>query len=230
MAYGNRTNSQSNGKLLVFKIISKGKDSSGKEVPIMPHQFQVSEKVGDKWTAQSEMVSNVSGNLTKIEEKQKEFNGDKYDIIQLYLSAADEQGKPETYLLDLRYSQDGRSLINSLDSLETFDNLGISLYAKKGKGANAKTYSNIALRQNDDMVYGKTKLADLPKATPILDKAGKLVKNDYSDIDAFYKERVKDLIKRVDAANKNAKKSAPAPTKTKAAAAVSAPLDEDVPF
>ena len=96
MALGN-TNQQSNRKLLILKLKSKDEN----DVSLVPNMFQISEKVGDKWTPRPELEARVSGNLTKVELGEGEWNKKKYGTVKLFLEDA---ATDELYLLDLRYN------------------------------------------------------------------------------------------------------------------------------
>ena len=229
MALGKQNKDTPDGKLLILKIITKNK-VDGKDVVLVPHQFQIREKVDGKWVVRPETTERVGGDLFKIEQDVGEYNNEEYDILKLYLSDSEAQ---ETYLLDLRLTQDSRQLLNSLDNLENYKDLGISLYKTVSK-KNGKSYSNISVWQGRDLVKGKVAFGDLPQPEPIKDKAGKIIKYDYTDVDNYFKKILPDLIKRVEAANKGAKKvsvpkAALAETKTEKAAPAEN-LDEDVPF
>ena len=233
MAYGKKAGGNSDYKLLVFRL--KNKDENA--VELVPNLFQVSEKVNEEWVAKEEMVPNVSGNLTKVELNTKEYKGDPYKVLKLFLQ--DEEAK-ETYLLDLRYGRLTRNLFNSLLALESFENLEVSNYAKESK-TDGKTYANISLWQRapeaekGTLVKGKFALKDIPEAEEIKDKKGKVIKRNYEEVDAFFETHLKEFADKVN--GKKTTKSTPAPkaektekpTKTKTDTQV--PVnDEDVPF
>lgn len=210
MSYGKKAGNNSDYKLLVFRL--KNKDENA--VELVPNLFQVSEKINDEWTPQPDMVPNVSGNLTKVELDTKEYKGEPYKVIKLFLQ--DEDAK-ETYLVDLRYGRLTRNLFNSLLALETFNNLEISNYAKVSK-TDGKTYPNICLWQKADgaekgtLVKGKIALADIPAAEEIKDRKGKVIKRNYEEVDDFFEGHLKELVARVNG-NPAPAKAAPAPDK-----------------
>lgn len=236
MSYGKKAGNNSDYKLLVFRL--KNKDEAG--IELCPNLFQVSEKINDEWVAKGEMVANVSGNLTKIELDNKEYKGDPYKVIKLFLQ--DEDAK-ETYLIDLRYGRLTRNLFNSLLALETFDNLEISNYAKVSK-TDGKNYPNISLWQRANgaekgvLIKGKFALTEIPPAEEIKDRKGKVIKRNYEEVDEFFETHLKELVSRVSGAKstpvpateKPVDKPAPKKAGKKTEVVDSQPLNDDVPF
>jgi hypothetical protein len=225
MAYGKKTGGNSDYKLLVFRL--KNKDENSKE--LVPNLFQVSEKVNDEWVAKKEMVSNVSGNLTKLELDTKEYNNEPYKVIKLFLQ--DEESK-ETYLIDLRYGRLTRNLFNSLLALESFDNLEISNYAKESK-SDGKTYPNISLWQRaagaekGTLIKGKFNLKEIPPAEEVKDKKGKVIKRDYAEVDDFFEKHLKEFSEKI---GKNKTTKPAAPSKKVQKDTDNEAGDDDIPF
>lgn len=157
-----------------------------------------------KW-AETESVSQVGGDLVKCEHKQTEWEGNKFDNINLTLR---DNEKDETYLIELKLTMLTRSLLNSIFNLEEFDGLKISLYTS------AKGYASSALRRHGDMVKWRFSLDEIPKPTTVLLRGQKV--NDYFEIDQWFLEKVKELSERLH--NKFVSKSdstpAPAPPKS----------------
>jgi hypothetical protein len=209
MAYGKKAGGNSDYKLLVFRLKNKDENS----VELVPNLFQVSEKVNEEWTPKEDMVPNVSGNLTKVELDTKEYKGEPYKVVKLFLQ--DEDAK-ETYLIDLRYGRLTRNLFNSLLALETFDNLEISNYAKESK-IDGKTYSNISLWQRAEgaekgtLIKGKFTLADIPAAEEIKDRKGKVIKRNYEEVDDFFETHLKEFADKVNGKKTSKPATAPAP-------------------
>lgn len=195
MALGNLPKNQSTRKLLILKL--KSKDENDKA--LIPNLFQVSEKNADgKWTSRPELQPRVSGNLTRVELGEGEYQGKKYGTVKLYLEDAEAD---ELYLLDLRFNQLSRNLFNSLVSLTSFNDVAISNYCTKSKKDN-KDYANISLWQAGKMVKGKTDFSALPQPEVIKHpKTGVVISRDFSEVDAFYKPQLEDLANRVAAAN-----------------------------
>lgn len=219
---------------LIFLSPRSQKLVDGKKVNVDPH-FEIS-RVGedDKIKNTGETCTDVSGTLTKIELKDREFNGAINKHAILYIRGKSDEGAEETYYLDLSYRISSRSLFNALLSLTSPDNLSIGIYESK------KGYETFALRQGDVMIKWKHDLAELPKTVDILDTKGKLVKRDSSDLDEFFETGLRELSVRLFGAPKE-KAAAPAPVETKAPAAaktqpapkaapVAASDDASVPF
>jgi hypothetical protein len=188
-----------NGKLLILKIKTKDEDDKA-----IPPCFQVSEKGSDgKYAKRSETVTNVSGNLVKVEVREGEWKGDKYNTISIYLVDGDE-----IYLIDTRPNMLSRSMYNSLLSLNTFDNISISLYTYKKtdeKRGTVTEYPAVAVRQNDEIVKWTIPISDQPKPKAVLFK-GK-TQNDYSDVENLFIEKMRDLGKVVEASTKSSGKA-----------------------
>jgi hypothetical protein len=225
MAYGKKTGGNSDYKLLVFRLKNKDENS----VDLVPNLFQVSEKVNDEWVAKKEMVSNVSGNLTKLELDTKEYKGEPYKVVKLFLQ--DEESK-ETYLIDLRYGRLTRNLFNSFLALESFNNLEISNYAKESK-SDGKTYPTISLWQRaagaekGTLIKGKFDLKEIPPAEEVKDKKGKVIKRDYAEVDDFFEKHLKEFSEKI---GKN-KTTKPAATSKKVQKDTDNEAgDDDIPF
>lgn len=207
MALGNNNNGKSSGPLYVLKAVDKDKDKKKVE----PH-FSVSKKVDGKFQVQPETVNRVSGNLFKIEVKEQEWKGDKYNTVSLYLK---DQEKDEAYLIDLRLNMPSRSLFNSLASLENYTNLAVTVYENKGG------YTSFGLWQDDNLVKWKYKLEELPPAEAVTFKGKQM--HDYSKVDEFFVKVLREIAGKLGGSQ--------ASTKVDAKSAPSAPSpDEDTPF
>jgi hypothetical protein len=235
MALGN-TNIQSDHKLIVLKIKNKIIDKeTGKEAPAVPHVFEVNTKVDGKWVAQDKYETKVSGRLSKIEFDKKEWDGNEYHVIKLFI--CDDEAK-EDYLLDLRTTSDFRNLANSLLNLEDTSKISISLYKTTAK-KNGKDYSNISLWAGNTLVKGKFQWSDLPKIEEIKDRKGTVIKRDTSEVDEFFVEKLKEFAKTLGgkkASGKTEVKADTKPNKTTNADKLqnqdpkTENIDEDVPF
>lgn len=188
MSLGN-DNQQNNGKLYILKI--KNKDKEGKPTPAF---FEVSEKVDGKWQATSQ-TNRVGGNLTKIAFDKGEWNEQEYHIVKLTLN---DPEKEENYLLDLRMNLLARSLYNSLLSLETFNDLSISLWQSKKED---KTYDAVSVKQLDERVNWKHSLDSLPKVEVFKVGGKKVVSTE--KLDEFYLNDLANLAINVGNASKN---------------------------
>jgi len=173
---------QNNGKLFILKITTKGVD--GKEVP---PAFSVSEKNQEtgKW-AVTGSVSSVSGELSRIDIKDNEWEGQHYNTVSLYFK---DSVLDETYLVDTKVNMLSRSIFNSLLNLENYDEVKLGLYLNK------KGYAAVAVRSHGDMVNWKYSLDEQPKPEEVKFK-GK-IQRDYTEVDSFFIEKLRDLAGRL---------------------------------
>ncbi len=207
MALGRKGKTQT-GKLVVLKITTRDKDKKD-----IPPCFVVSEKgVDGKYHAREKTETAVEGDLVKIEVKDQEWEGEKYNTVAIYLVDGDE-----LFLIDARVNMLTRSLFNSLLSLKTFERVTISLYTFKKKdkktGKDAE-YPAVSVWQNEEQVMWSVPIAEQPKPVVINLPKGK-VQNDYTDCDDFFLAKLREFSKVVDAAAKAStknKKEAPANT------------------
>lgn len=150
--------------------------------------FQISEKNAEtgKWAATGTTTS-VSGDLTKLEIREQEYLGEKYNSISAYLKDNDTQ---EIYLLDLRLNLLSRSLCNSFLGLKDYTGLKISLYTNKKNG-----YPAISLRSHGELTNWAFSLDSIPAAIEVQFK-GK-IQRDYTPVDEFYIEKLRELSARL---------------------------------
>jgi len=205
MALGN--SGGNTGTLFILKIVDKDKEKK----KVAPH-FSITKKVDGKWTVQPETVNRVSGNLSKIEIKEQEYKGDKYNTVSLYLRDGDE-----SYLIDLRFNLPSRSLFNSFASLESYDNLSVTVYENKSG------YTALGLWQGEKMAKWKYKLDELPVPDAVTFKGKEM--HDYTKVDEFFTKVLQEIAGKLGGSQKKvatnpASEAAPAPTGA----------DEDVPF
>jgi len=185
-------------KLLVIRIKNKVKDKeTGKDIPITPNLFEISEKVDDKWIARPQMESAISGNLTKIELGEKEWEEQKYKVFKFYL---DDPTTKERILLDTRSTMVTRNIFNAFLNLKSFENISLSLYKKPAK--DKKEYTNIAVRQNDELIRGKYDIKDIPQAEEIKNSKGVVISRDFQEVDQWYTDKLADLAKIVNSRKK----------------------------
>lgn len=193
---------ESDNKLFIVKIKTKTIDKeTGKDVPALPHVLQILEKVEGKWIAQEKYQNQFSGDLTKIEFGEGEWEGSKYQIIKLKFE--DHEAK-ESYLLDCRTSSDFRSLANSILSLDPKNLTGLKVrtYKKKGKTGD-KEYSNIGLYQNDEFVKGKYSWEEMPPVQKIKFKGKDM--SDTQELDSWTIEKLKEFAAQMNPVPKAAK-------------------------
>lgn len=193
MALGS-TNTQSDKKLFILKIKTKGIDpETKKEIPFMPHRFQITEKVDGQWVAQEEMIKEFTGDLTNISFEDKEYNGTPYKVIKLLFS--DEETK-ESYLLDCRQSRDFRNIANSILNLDpqNLTNIRISFYAK-ASAKDGKTYSNVSVHQGKDFIKGKYSWDDMPAVKKVKFKGTEM--SDTTDLDNWTIDKLTEFASQI---------------------------------
>ena len=125
---------------------------------------------------------NVSGDLVKVEHKTSEWEGTIFDNVSLTLQ---DSAKNETYLIDFKLNMLTRSLLNSLFNLTAFQDVKLGLYTGK------KDYPAIGVRQAGELVKWKYSLDEIPVAEEVTFKGR--VMRDYSLVDSFYVEKIKEL-------------------------------------
>ena len=190
-------NQNNNNKLLILKIATK--DAEKKNIDPV---FNISEKSAEtgKWGVTGS-VSSVSGDLTKIEIRDQEYLGEHYNTVSLFLNDQDTQ---ETYLLDLRLNLLTRSLVNSLLGMKDFNDIKVSLYTNKKNG-----YPAVSVRSHGELAHWLYNLDEVPAVDEIKDKKGNVVKRDYSDLDSFYVEKLRELAARLNSSEAPVKSAAP---------------------
>lgn len=176
---------QNNGKIYILKIKNKSKDA--KSVPAF---FEVTEKVEKgKWIVSSNPQYRVSGDLTRITFSKGKWDDQEYDVVKIFLTDFEQN---ETYLLDLRLTLLTRSLFNSLLSLESFENISMSLYQNK-RGDDS--YDAVCVRQGDKLVNWKYKLDELPEVKIHKISGKKIV--DTEELDSFYLSGLQELASKI---------------------------------
>jgi hypothetical protein len=205
MALGN-TNVQSDHKLYILKIKNKVLDKeTNKEVPVVPHVFQITEKVDGKWVVKPDTIYQFSGDLTKIDFDKGEWEGSEYHIVKFLF--ADEETK-ENYLLDCRTSSDFRALANSVLALDPANtaNLKVSLYKTTSK-KNGKDYSNIALWQGENHIKGKYTWEEMPAIEKVKFKGKDM--SDTTKVDEWVIEKLKEFAAKIGKKTKSTSTQAP---------------------
>lgn len=222
MALGSKNKGNFSGNLFILKVKTKDADSQ----PVSPF-FQVMKKVDGKWTEHS-TVTEVSGDISKLEVKEEEFEGNPYTVVNLYLNDGED-----SYLVDLRMTYLTRSLFNSLLSLTGFDNVSIGLYQTRPRESDGKVFPAFALRRNDEMVRWKYQKDELPEIKQLVLNKKKVT--DTSEIDDFYVKQLGELAQKIGSpapteaptpVTKPARKSKKDKTETVGATVP----DDDIPF
>lgn len=218
MAFG-ANEPKNNKKAYAFKIKLK-------EVAF-PY-FEVKERdENDKWVVREDdkKVTFLSGSLISVEVKEnKVMIAGTEEVIKSVNLTLD--GGDEIYFLTVNTNSVGRNLMNSLLSLETYENLTISLYKSKPKEEGGISYSSIALRQNDELVMSKYRYTDLPAPEKVKFK-GK-TQNDFTEADDFLRAEIEKISAKV---KELAKSGVSKPTNdTPDSGSDEAGDDDDVPF
>lgn len=218
----------SNGKAtgggpLLF-LSPRSKDKNKQDVP--PH-FEVG-RVNAEGKIENDPtlnVTSVSGDLFKMEFKQREYEGTITEEVVFYLRDKSTGESGESYRLPIRFGISGRALFNSFASLAEgtdFSGLQIDYYRNK------KGYETFALKQHGEKVSWKYELDALPQPLEIKHPTtGKVLQRDYSAVNEFLK---KELVKIADKVNKGTSPSAKTQEPTAPSPTSQGKPDEDVPF
>lgn len=198
-------NQQNNGKLFVLKPKTHDIDKKKLDHPV----FEVSEKnEQNKWTV-TNTVPSVSGRLSKLEIKEWDWEGEKNYTASLLIK---DDEAAESYLVDFKVgNMMNRAIINSLLNINTEESIKIGLYTSK------KGYPSGSVRQGENLIDWKFGFEDQPKPEEITFK-GK-VQRDYTEVDRFFVEKLKELAARINGA------PAPAAEKPKKVAKVNKKVD-----
>ncbi len=184
--------------------------------------FVESEDQGGKFVENAEPQYNLSGNLIGVEPKETVWQGKTIKSVNVTLV---DNTAGEIYFITVPYSNLGRGLMNSLLALKSFADIEIGLYQTKPKADGGKTYPAVSLRQDGEIVRWRYDQKDLPPPDEIVFKGEKM--RDFSKVEAFFSEQLKEL-------NKVIKATPVAQDKEVAAASVGAPAgpdeDKDLPF
>lgn len=227
MALGN--NEFKSSGTLVF-LTPRKKNKAGEEVK--PY-FSVARLVNEKIEQSEETFTNVSGDLVRLDVKEKVFNDNPMKEAILYLR--DSQAN-ETYRLSLTFSMAARGLFNSLAGLlakKNFNDLSVDIYENKNG------YETYALKQKGEKTAWKHELSALPAPFEMKDAKGKVSKRDYSPIDDFFEKELLEIaavVNKAPASNANTATSGTSKPSTvtnevkPVTAATPAVDDESVPF
>ncbi len=212
------------GGPLIF-LTPRIKDKDGEKVK--PY-FSVARLNGDKIEQTDETCTSVSGDLTRIEIKEKVVKTSTIKEAILYLR---DNTANETYRLPLSFSMAARGLFNSLAGLTTYSNITIDIYENK------KGYETYALKQAGEKTTWKHELSALPAAFEMKDAKGNVAKRDYSLVDEFFEKELLTIaakINKVGATQTSATSTASTVTnETKTVATAPATQEDDgsdVPF
>lgn len=210
---------QNSGELIILKI--KNTDAEKRQVPV---HFEITRKVNGEWVKSGE-TKDLSGRLSKVEPYVREYEGVESPLVKLYFR---DDAADETYLVDCRYNRVSRSLFNSLLGLKTFDDVEISLWDAKGKGASeGKTFPSVSVRQKGERVEWKFAPDDLPK--PEKAKVGKKEITSFDALNDFFVEELKALSIRVHS-DHSSRPVEPAKAKPVVEEPEVEPAEDEIPF
>ena len=178
---GAKNSTQSN--ITYLKLRSKTSESD--PTPF----FGRNEKKGDAWVL-TETFNTVDGRLVSIESDSYEYEGEKKWKCKMKFTDPDgSQTMVESNFNNLLYS-----LINSLLSAESYDDVLIQVWLGKGKEG-GKQYPNCGLVINGEKVGWKIAWEDQPKPTSEMFKGKKIT--DDTNVITFWKEKILELNSRL---------------------------------
>ena len=172
MALGSTNSNMVYGPLYILKPVSK--DANKQDVPA---HFKVQKKTGNVYEEQPS-VTQVSGNIVRVDVKSREFKDVVTKSVNLVLRDGDE-----TYIVELRSNIAGRSLFNALLSLENTENVSISFYNNK-----KNNYPQFSLRQNDQLVDWKYKISEVPEPIKVVFRG--VTQSDFTPTEEFFFEKL----------------------------------------
>lgn len=174
---------ENSGNLILVKLSQKDKEDKKTE----PH-FITSRKVYDKWVEDSENYKSISGDISKIDIVEYEYEGNPQKSVKILLR---DKEANEAYLLSLRPSILGRDIFNKILGLKELDNVEISVYTNK------KGYATSSVRQNGNLTDWKFNFVDLPKPLEITHpKTGAVISRDYSELDELFLSAIKEFAEK----------------------------------
>ena len=185
MALGKKRHENKN--LTVYSVNFKTKDKeTHKSV------FRVSKKNEAGKFDKVDDVYDLSGTITDIETRVTEWEGKKIESFSVNLRDGDE-----LYMVSFPFAITTRAMLNSLFSLDSFENLEIGTYMSKPKTEGQKSYPQICVRQNGEIIRWKFELKDLPPVEKINFRGQTM--SDFTKVDNFFKDQIIELNKRVKA-------------------------------
>lgn len=215
MPIGNKNRTNSDKKMIFVNIVTKDKDDKD----IRPY-FSFKEGTGegpDGKKIYSEVAKDTafSGNLIKVETYDKEIKSK--NIIQPRVKILFED-EDSIYYADVSYTILSRSLFNSLLSLQSMEDLSLSIYWTKPNDKN-KVYPQLCLRQGegkDNMVRWLYSKEELPEIKKVKIKGKEM--SDTEDIDNFFREKLNEKFATMpEASDKSGKAAGKSASKPKSA-------------
>lgn len=162
--------------------------------PCKPY-FAFSQKQGDQWSV-TRKDDRFSGNLKsfKVKDKydlskpkQKEM-AEKYGNSKVVLLTLEDTEAKQTYRWEFSFRLATRSFLNRLFSLESPENIEISIWSTEENGA---IYEKLSVRQNGELVKMKYAKEDIPAVKQV--KLNGKPMNDYEEINQFFIDKISEF-------------------------------------
>ena len=170
-------NNASRENMRFFRIVAKADkvDVEGRRAIC-----EIKKGADGKYVA-SEWFSNLTGWITKLEQKEFEWQGEKSKILVIQLTDSDG-----IYQIEASMSGPSYSIINSLIGADLTREIEISAWVKDDKD---KKYVNASLKYADgEKCEWVIPIEDQPKPVDFKTPSGKMEK-DYENVKAFWSER-----------------------------------------
>lgn len=230
MAIGNKNQNFSNKNVHYVNVITK--DDAGKDIkPYFSFKRRGEDGPnGEKVYNEVAKENQFSGTLVKVEPYDREVKNT--SATQPRVRVVFEDGDDQ-YYLDLSYTILSRSFFNCLLSLETRENINVSIYQTKPNDK-GKVFPQMSVWvgdtfSKDSMVRWKYEISDLPKIKKVKVKGQEM--SDTEDVDNFFRDKLTEKF-----ANFGKEEAAPAEKSKKTektekkAGKTQEVADEDVPF
>lgn len=164
----------------------RSKDVHGNKTP--PHFTIARKNENGEIERTNESCTNVTGRLLRPRLYTRTWNEQEVKAVSLFIR---DDATAETYCLDMTYRISTRQLFNALISLETVDDIAISIYENKSG------YEAMTLRQNDQLVPWKYdgRKGEIPEPEKVKFK-GKEIR-DYTETDNFFERELTEWADRV---------------------------------
>jgi len=224
MPIGNPNRSDSNKKMIFVTVITK--DENDMDVkPYFSFKAGIGEdKDGKKQYEEIAKDNAFSGTLVKVEPYEKEIKSKGIKQPRVKVLFEDEDS---VYYMDLSYTILSRSFFNSLLSLNSTEDLSLSIYQTKPNDKN-KVYPQMSLRQGsakDNMVRWLYDRSELPEIKKVKVKGQEM--SDTEDVDNFFRDKLSEKFAEISKLGG----SAPAPKAKKESKVSDESLtDSDLPF
>lgn len=139
------------------------------------------EKIGFSVKKWEEKINwnELSGEITKIELKNYEYEWQTRDVFKLYI-----QDINEIYVLSSSFTSVAKNMLNALANTEAYWTVTIQLYVNKA------WYNSVAVRNDNVLLKRKYEPDELNKLITVLEKKNGEKINDYTDQLEFFKNQV----------------------------------------